>query len=389
MDTGTWFALAVFLCVAAVCFDVARGWRRLNELRFVPAVLPASPPMVSIVVAALNEADTIAPALRSLLAIDYPRLEVIVVNDRSTDATPEIIDDIARVHPVLRVIHLRELPSGWLGKNHALWRGAQAAQGDYLLFTDADAVFAPSAVRRAVRYCTEHRIDHLSLLFELVAHSRLLRLLVVSFGAGFMARFRPWKVRDSASHHVGIGGFNLVRRNAYFDIGGHAAMPLAVLDDMSLGKLLKQHGFRQDLLIGTDMVRIEWYPDTRALIRGFEKNIFAGFDYQIAQLLAVTLLVLATRVWPWLALFVTEGLAWRLSAATVLTGLVLYADLLRARDWSLRSLVYAPIVPLIELWIWWRGTVLVLLHDGINWRGTRYPLRMLRRAHDALRDPAR
>ena len=77
MDTGTWFALAVFLCVAAVCFDVARGWRRLNELRFVPAVLPASPPMVSIVVAALNEADTIAPALRSLLAIDYPRLEVI------------------------------------------------------------------------------------------------------------------------------------------------------------------------------------------------------------------------------------------------------------------------------------------------------------------------
>ncbi|GIZ50171.1 glycosyltransferase [Noviherbaspirillum aridicola] len=383
MSTGTWFSLAVFLLVAAVCFDVTRGWRRLNELRFVPAVLPAPTPMVSIVVAALNEADTIAPALRSLLAIDYPRLEVIVVNDRSTDATPQIIDDIAREHPSLRVIHIHELPSGWLGKNHALQRGAQAASGDYLLFTDADAVFAPSAVRRAVAYCAEHRIDHLSLLFELVAHSRLLRLLVVSFGAGFMARFRPWKVRESPSHHVGIGGFNLVGRAAYFDAGGHAAMPLAVLDDMMLGKLLKRHGYRQDLLIGTDMVRIEWYRNTAGLVRGLEKNIFAGFDYRLAQLIAVTVLVLATRVWPWLGLLLTDGLAWRLNLLTVMVGLLLYADLLRARGWGLECLVYAPLVPLIELAIWWRGALLVLLRGGIDWRGTRYPLAMLRRAHDA------
>lgn len=383
MSIATWFSLAVFLLVAAVCIDVARGWRKLAELRDVPDVLPPDAPSVSIVVAALNEAGTIAPALRSLLAIDYPRLEVIVVNDRSTDATPRIIDDIAREHPSLRVIHLHELPSGWLGKNHALQRGAQAAQGDFLLFTDADAVFAPSAVRRAVRYCTEHRIDHLSLLFELVAHSRLLRLLVVSFGAGFMARFRPWKVRESPAHHVGIGGFNLVRRAAYFDAGGHAAMPLAVLDDMMLGKLLKRHGYRQDLLIGTGMVSIEWYPDTPGLIRGLEKNIFAGFDYRLIQLIAVTVLVIATRVWPWAGLLLTDGLAWLLNLATVLAGLLLYADLLRARGWGLECMVFAPLVPLVELAAWWRGTLLVLLHGGIDWRGTHYPLPMLRAAHDA------
>ncbi|HEY8605626.1 MAG TPA: glycosyltransferase family 2 protein [Noviherbaspirillum sp.] len=383
MTSVAWFSLAVCIVVVAVSLDVARGWRRIGELRDTPAGVPGAAPAVSIVVAALNEADTIGPALRSLLAIDYPHLEVIVVNDRSTDGTGDIIDAIAREAPGLRVIRVASLPAGWLGKNHALQRGAQAAQGEYLLFTDADAVFAPSAVARAVGYCQEHRVDHLTLLFDLVARPPLLRMLVVSFAAGFMARFRPWKVRESRRHHVGVGGFNLVRRSAYFTAGGHAAMPLAVLDDMMLGKLMKRHGFRQDLLFGSDMVRIEWYPDTPGLVRGLEKNIFAGFDYRLSQLAAVTVLVLATRVWPWLALFLADGIALALNAATVLAGLLLYVDLLRARGWRLGCLVFAPLVPLVELFIWWRGSMLTLLRGGVEWRGTRYPLRALRAAHAA------
>lgn len=294
MNIAAWFSLIVFLLVAAVCLDVALGWRKLAELRRMPDVLPGPAPAVSIVVAALNEADTIAPALNSLLDIDYPRLEVIVINDRSTDATPDIIESIAHDRPSLRVIHLHQLPPGWLGKNHALQRGAEAANGDYLLFTDADAVFEPSSIRRAVRYCEDHQIDHLSLLFEPVARPRLLQLLLVTFGAGFMARFRPWKVRESKTHHVGIGGFNLLRRDAYFAAGGHAAMPLAVLDDMMLGKLLKRRGNCQELLGGRGMVSIEWYRDTAGLVGGLEKNIFAGFDYRLERLAAASLLVVAT-----------------------------------------------------------------------------------------------
>src|SRR5512133_478831 len=148
MTFAFWLSLAAFIAVTLSALEVALGWRRIRHLKDV-AVPPGSPqPRVSLIVSALNEAATIEPALRSLLAIDYPDLELIVINDRSTDATPAIIERVAADAPRMRVVHLRELPSGWLGKNHALHQGAAIATGDYLLFTDADAVFAPSAVAR-------------------------------------------------------------------------------------------------------------------------------------------------------------------------------------------------------------------------------------------------
>jgi glycosyltransferase involved in cell wall biosynthesis len=380
-----WLSLGALLLVCCVCLEVARGWRRIPQLRDMPAWSGPNPPAVSLIVSALNEADTIEPALLSLLAIDYPALEVIVIDDRSSDATPAIIDRLAaRSHgqrPTLKVVHLRELPSGWLGKNHALQRGAQAAQGDYLLFTDADAVFAPSVVSRAVAYCHERRVDHLTLLFDVVARGGLLRMMVLSFAAAFMARFRPWKARNSERHYVGLGGFNLVRRDAYFSAGGHAAMPLAVLDDMTLGRMLKEHGYCQHALSGSGMVSIEWYRDIGDMVRGLEKNIYSSFDYQVLQLLAVTVLVAATRVWPWLALLLTDGALRWINLVTVGVGLALYADMLHARGWSLRALLWAPLVPLLELAIWWRGCLLAIGRGAIIWRGTRYPLGQLRRAH--------
>jgi glycosyltransferase involved in cell wall biosynthesis len=350
----------------------------------VPLPSGGAQPRVSLIVSALNEAATIAPALQSLLAIDYPDLEIIVINDRSTDATPAIIGQVAAGAPRMRVVHVKELPAGWLGKNHALYQGAAIASGDYLLFTDADAVFAPSAVSRAVAYCNAHAVDHLTLFFDLQARSSLLRLLVISFGAGFMARFKPWKVATSPRHFVGVGGFNLLRRSAYEGIGGHAAMPLAVLDDMELGRRIKTGGYTQHALSGVDMVAIEWYRSTPDLVRGLEKNAFSGFDYRLLTLVAVTLLMLATRVWPWIALLLTRGPVWWLNLGAVGATLALYADLLHARKWSMRCLVFAPVVPLIEIATWWRACLLAMYRGGIAWRGTHYRLSELKRAHGGL-----
>ncbi|RZI97595.1 MAG: glycosyl transferase, partial [Rubrivivax sp.] len=148
--------------------------------------------------------------------------------------------------------------------------------------------------------------------------------MVVSFGAAFMARFKPWKVAVSARHFVGVGGFNLLRRSAYEGTGGHAAMPLAVLDDMELGRRIKTHGYTQHVLSGVEMVSIEWYRSTPDLVRGLEKNVFSGFDYRLGTLAGVTLLMLAVRVWPWLALLVTGGAAWWINLATVCATLALY-----------------------------------------------------------------
>jgi hypothetical protein len=129
------------------------------------------------------------------------------------------------------------------------------------------------------------------------------------------------------------------------------------------------------------MVFIEWYRSTPELMRGLEKNVFAGFDYRLSVLAGVTLLVLATRVWPWVALAGASGPVWWLNLATVAVGLAMYADLLHARKWPLRCLVFAPLVPVIELAIWWRACLLTVLRDGITWRGTRYRLAQLRAAH--------
>lgn len=377
------FAFVLFVSVAALCLQVALGARKMASLKDSPddPLIAGAAPKVSIIVTALNEADTIAPALRSLLAIDYPQLEIIVIDDRSTDATPAILDRIAVAHPSLRVLHIAALPSGWLGKNHALHCGAGMATGDFLLFTDADVVFAPDAVSRAAAYCNRHQVDHLTLLFDVVARTQLLRAMLLSFAVAFMARFQPWKVNRSPDRFVGVGGFNMVRRSAYLDVGGHAAIPLAVLDDLALGQLMKQGGHRQHALLGSGLVSVEWYRSTPELGRGIEKNIFAAFDYRLSRLALATVLIVVARVWPWIALFVTHGIVFYLSAATLAAGLLLSIDLLRARGWSYRCLLFAPIVPLIELWMWWRGSVLALARGGIVWRGSFYPLQQIRQAH--------
>lgn len=381
MGIAFWLTLVLLLLVGAGSLDVALGWRKIRQLKDIALPPESAQPLVSIIVSALNEADTIELALRSLLTIDFPRLEIIVIDDRSTDATLAIVKRIAAQHPILQVLHIDTLPPGWLGKNHALHCGAHIAKGDFLIFTDADVVFAPDTVTRAVAYSQSQAVDHLALLFDVVARTQLLRMMLLSFGIAFMQRFRPWKVADSPDRFIGVGGFNMVRTTTYAAVGGHAAIPLAVIDDLMLGKLIKQRGFRQHVLAAAGLVGIEWYTGTLQMIRGLEKNLFAAFDFRLSRLIAVTPLLLAVRIWPWIALLVTDGATWWLSAATVVVIMALYVDLLRARGWPLRCLVFAPLVPLIELGMCWRACLLTTLRGGIDWRGTRYSLTQIRQAH--------
>ncbi|MGV3742018.1 MAG: glycosyltransferase [Burkholderiaceae bacterium] len=372
-------SLILFLTVATLSIEVAIGSRKIRQLKDIPAEESKRLPKVSLIIPARNEAETIEAALGSVLRIAYPNLEIIVINDRSIDSTGQILERMGRHSPSVHVVTIDALPEGWLGKNHALHQGVQRASGDYLLFTDADVLFAPTSVARAVSYCETHRVDHLTLLFDIVAKTGLLSMLVLSFSVNFMARFKPWKVAESTTHYLGAGGFNLVRAKAYRESGGHARIPMAVLDDLMLGKLLKQKGFRQHVLYGRDMVAVEWYRSAHEMMQGLMKNAFAAFDFRLGQLTVVSVLMLVFRVWPWMALLVTEGAAWWLSILTLLIGLSLYIDLLRMSGWNYQCLIYAPLVPLVELLIWWRGSLSALVRGGIDWRGTFYPLKDLRK----------
>ncbi|HEY6009113.1 MAG TPA: glycosyltransferase family 2 protein [Geobacteraceae bacterium] len=379
MTPLAWLGLVIFCLWFLLGLDLVVGNRSVRTLRDVPAELPAVAPRVSVIVAARNEARNLRTALATLLHLHYPDYELIVVDDRSTDATGAILDELAAGKPRLKVVHVTELPHGWLGKNHALWLGSRRATGELLLFTDADIVMAPSVLGRAVALLLASRLDHLAVTPSL----RMPRLFLDMFGAAFILFFslfaRPWKARDPESRcHIGIGAFNLVRAAAYRQVGGHEAIRLRPDDDMKLGKTLKRGGFRQDVAYGAGLLRVEWYASVGELVRGLEKNAFAGADYRVSFVLAGAAFHSIASVWPYAAVLVTHGVARGIYAAVVVLITLLFVDnagFHRAKGWYV---VGFPLTALLFVWILLRTMILNLVQGGITWRGTFYSLRELK-----------
>jgi cellulose synthase/poly-beta-1,6-N-acetylglucosamine synthase-like glycosyltransferase len=371
-------ALGTLLLHLATAVRIVRGNRSIRFLRDLPPLVGPLP-RVSILIPARNEERNLEEALRSVLALDYENLEIDVIDDRSTDRTGEILDRMTAAEPRLRVMHVRELPAGWLGKNHALWLGAEKATGDFLLFTDADVVLEPSALRRAVQVMVADGLDHLTASPEIARPSVLFELFIGAFSLFFALFTRPWKAKDPRSpYYVGIGAFNLVRATAYRAVGGHRTIAMRPDDDLKLGKLLKSRGFRQEFVFGQGALRVEWYTSVRELIQGLMKNAFSGVDYRVRVVAVATVIQLAVFVWPFLAVLLIPGAARWLNLASVLTlvGLCwINAPLAGVRRWHG---IGFPLATLLFLYILWRATLLTLWNDGIDWRGTHYPLAELR-----------
>ena len=385
-----WLSVATLVPALAALAVLSVNLRRTRELSGLPDTLDATPPRLSVIVSALNEADTIEPALRSLLAIDYPGLEIIAIDDRSTDATGAILDRVAAGEPRLRVLHIDQLPPGWLGKNHALHRGAAIASGDYLLFTDADVHFDKRALRQAVGHCEREQVDHLAVLGRISARSSFLAAVLTGFFLVLYLKHPLPRMRRSARAYVGSGMFNLVRAAAYRRAGGHAMLPLEVVDDLMLGKLMKARGFRQDAMFGVGRISVEWYPSVWALARGLEKNAFAGVEYSVVRLFFGSIALLVGRYWPIAALFFTQGVVWWMNAVCVAALLLCFVLMMRRMQWTWLSLWWWPLTAAITAAVLWRGVLLTLRRGGIVWRGTLYPLSELRRSHAAgwLDEPA-
>jgi cellulose synthase/poly-beta-1,6-N-acetylglucosamine synthase-like glycosyltransferase len=375
----SWLAALTALLWIFSTLDAGAGMRKVRVLRQIPPISPDRAPTVTVVVAARNEEEKIAPALRSLLAQDYPQLTVLVVNDRSTDGTGRILAELAEVSPGLRVLQLDSLPAGWLGKNHALQRGAEEARGEWLLFTDADVVMEPTVVARAMEYALREGVDHLTIAPKLVMPGAVLQAFGGMFAVFFARAAKPWKARDPKSRsHVGIGAFNLVRASAYRSAGGHRAIAMRPDDDLKLGKLLKRAGHRQDLVIGGDMVSVEWYSTVPEAVRGLEKNAFAGFDYSVATVVAACLLSLAIDVWPFAALFLTAGPTRWLNGISAALAVLTYAGSTRASGTRPVYALAYPLSTLLVLFIVVRSCALAIRNGGVHWRDTFYSLEQLR-----------
>ena len=375
------FSLAIATLAFFVGFgiDMMVGNRSIRFLKDAPSIGNGPGPKVSIIIPARNEERNMQEALRSVLNQDYEYAEIIVIDDRSTDRTGSILDRMAREDSRLGVVHVTDLPPGWLGKNHALYSGAQRAGGDLLLFTDADIVMHPSTVRKAVGYMVANQLDHLTITPEVRMPSILLDVFVGAFIIFFSLYARPWKAKDPKSKRfIGIGGFNLVRKTVYRAVGTHQAIAMRPDDDLKLGKLIKHGGYRQELLFGRDMLHVEWYPSLREMINGLMKNAFAGVNYSILAIVASSIAQFLLNVWPFLGLFLTHGITRILNAVVVLLITFICWDNARFHNSRRWYGIGFPISTLLFIYIMWRSMLVTLINNGIRWRGTHYPLAELR-----------
>jgi len=375
----------IFFAVVAVLWLLqavllARGMKRLPKLADAAPLPDAECPRVSIIFSARDEAEELRAALESMLALDYPACEVIAVNDRSTDATPQILDEFAKRHSKLKVVHVDELPAGWLGKTHGLYRGYREARGEWLLFTDADVRFAPDALRRALRVALERGWDHFSPMCWLEMKGFWKKAVVTCFGMLGAIVTQPWKVADPKSKRfIGAGYFNLVRRAAYEASGTHKKLALEVIDDLKLGKIVKQSGFRSGSAAGGYYATLRWYDGVGGLVRGLEKN---GFAILYFSLLLTGLLLAATvtfYILPFAALFWLDGWARIFAAVAAATAVGLHAAVAaNAKQSPLLGFTF-PVCAAIFAYTMARSAALTLWRGGIIWRGTFYPLKELRK----------
>jgi glycosyltransferase involved in cell wall biosynthesis len=304
---------------------------------------------------------------------------VIAVNDRSNGRTGAILDRLAQAHPILKPVDITELPAGWLGKNHALNAGANQARGEWILFADADVVMNQTAVARALRYATEHELDHLAVAPRAKVGGFLSNVFLGGFALMFSMYSRPWRVRDPrANEYIGIGAFNLVRASAYRSVGGHSAIALRPDDDLKLGKLIKQSGFRSDFALGTELLRVDWYDSFAELRSGLMKNFFSVFHYDPKLALLACVLQMIVFVWPAVAAIVTSGAPSYLNAAAVVLAWAAFAAnsrIVKIRPWWGITL---PLAGVLTAYPIARAMVVTLRSGGIEWRGTRYSLDELR-----------
>ncbi len=397
--TLTWFYWVSGLLLAAIwlvpALQLALHFSEVADLTQPewnpPPDLPL--PSLTIVVPARNEEAEIEAALRSLLQLNYPQYQVVAVDDRSTDKTGAIMERLA-AEPAsagkLRVIHLHELPSGWLGKVHAMWLGSQTSAtqenfaqqngSDWLLFTDADCVFHPECLRRAIHYATSTATDHL-VLFPTAHMKTLGERMMISFPQTMSSfAMRPWKVRDpKARDHIGVGAFNLIRRSAYEAIGTYEKLRLEVVDDIKLGESIKSAGLRQDVVFGHDLVSLRWAVGAAGVVANLEKNLFAFLRFRISMVLAVCGVTFFLCVCPFLGVFLAPG--WAKVGFAAAVGMIALAYTLTGRYMGNSALLFltCPVAALVFNFAALQSAFLALRDGAITWRGTKYSLKELKK----------
>jgi chlorobactene glucosyltransferase len=348
--------------------------RRKPDVADAPPVdgIPAS-----VIIPARNESATIATVVRSILASPYQPLEVIVVDDRSTDDTASQVEAMAATDPRLRLVRGAELPAGWLGKPWACHQGAEAATGRYLLFTDADTEHAPALLGHAIGAMERDAPDLLTLITQQDCLSFWERIVMPQIWVPLGFRYPPARVNNATKPHelVANGQFILVRRDTYDAMGGHASVRGEVVEDLALAQAFLRSGRRVRLMFGHSLISTRMYRSLGEMIEGWSKNLYLGARQSagsrpLLRALAPWSLVLALLFWLVPLLALAAGVATGAATLAVGVSLLFWAMIsfgMRIPAW------YAVTYPLgvvmavgIALRSIWRGS------RRVEWRGRTY-----------------
>ncbi len=332
-------------------------------------------PSVSMLCPARDEEREVTASLRSWLDQGYPQLQVVAVDDRSSDATGEAIRALAAVDPRVVPVAVQTLPSGWLGKSHALHRAVAHATGDWLLFCDADVRLAPGALQAAIRHAEGRELDLLSALPTVDRAGFLLDAFWSCTGMLFAPGARPWAIPDPQSGaEFAAGAFVLIRRRAWERTPGMPWLALEVADDVGLCALVKRHGGRCAVVSGGGLVALQWYASPWDCAQKMQKNWFGILGrFSVPRTVALgavflglglfPLLALAAPSWPWAAVPVMGYLAGVLNARTYArwTG-----RSTRSAWWHGVGWWFTAAMVWRSAWVGWRV-------GGIVWRGQVFP----------------
>ncbi|MDB5062129.1 MAG: glycosyltransferase [Mucilaginibacter sp.] len=365
--TTWWILLVIYLLIKT---------RQIKSLSEQP--ITNDKPALAIIIAVRNEEEDLEKALHSVCNINYQNYRIIVVNDRSTDCTAEILEEFASRYPQLIITTITTLPNGWLGKNNALYQGYLSSTEEWLLFTDADVEFHPDAVSKALNYSVKNKLDHLCVLPHVVSRSQALNSMLGTFTLMMMLQFRPWDVSNPKSRaFIGIGAFNLINRDAYEKIGTHKAIRLRPDDDLKLGYTIKKHGLRSDALSGEHYICLEWYKSISQFINGLMKNAFAVTDYNVTRVIVGMIITFLLFGLPVPLMLICGNLTIRLMATVIILFQMIYMlnPALPNKWWHALTI---PFATTLVVYIIVRATWLTLKQGGIYWRDTFYSLAMLK-----------
>jgi cellulose synthase/poly-beta-1,6-N-acetylglucosamine synthase-like glycosyltransferase len=362
----SWVAMIIYLLL---------NLKKIQQVKSQP-IIEEQPPL-AIIIAVRNEEDDLENALQSVCNINYNNYRIIVVNDRSTDRTADILQGFIARYPKLTVIAVTTLPDGWLGKNNALYQGYLSSTEEWMLFTDADIVFHPDAINRALGYAVKHQLDHLTILPEAISRSVILNSILGTFGIILMMHMRPWGARNPKSKgFAGIGAFNLVRRDAYERIGTHTHIKLRPDDDMQLGQTIKSAGLKQDVLGGQQYICLEWYKNLQEFINGLMKNSFSVVEYKLGLAILNALMVLLCFALPVPAMLIFGSTEIRLMAGVVFLFQVLYMVAVRPNKWWYALMI--PFASFLIVYTTLKSALITIRQGGIYWRDSFYTLDMLK-----------